>query len=173
MIHGTSPPGLMLSIFTDERITMAIDLAQTLCSITTKATAKDWRDAIRLSGAGLVAGGAATKEYTNQMIAAVEEHGPYIVIAPGIALAHGRPSDAVLTGGLSWVSLKEPVEFGHPKNDPVSLVIGLAAVDHTTHMDVLKALAGILSQKGKLEQLVAASTEDELRSLLTDAASAA
>lgn len=146
---------------------MAINLAEALCSISTKANAKDWRDAIRLSGAGLVAGGAATDAYTDQMIAAVEEHGPYIVIAPGIALAHGRPSEAVLTGGLSWVSLEEPVEFGHPKNDPVSLVIGLAAIDHTTHMDVLKALAGILSQKGKLEQLVAADSEAELRSLLT------
>lgn len=152
---------------------MAINLAESLCSITTKASAQDWRDAIRISGAGLVAGGATTDAYTDQMIAAVEEHGPYIVIAPGLALAHGRPSEAVLTGGLSWVSLKDPVEFGHPKNDPVSLVIGLAALDHTTHMDVLKALAGILSQKGKLEKLVAAESEDELRALLTDEADTA
>lgn len=160
-------------LFTDERFPVAINLAEALCSITTKASAKDWRDAIRLSGAGLVTGGAATADYTDQMIAAVEEHGPYIVIAPGIALAHGRPSDAVLTGGLSWVSLEKPVEFGHAKNDPVSLVIGLAATDHTTHIEVLKALAGILSKRGMLEQLVAAATEDELRSLLGDVSTAA
>nr|WP_231708757.1 PTS sugar transporter subunit IIA [Arthrobacter sp. zg-Y20] len=146
-------------------------MAEAVCSIATKATAANWRDAIRLAGEGLVAGGAATDEYTAQMIDAVEVHGPYIVIAPGIALAHARPSEAVLQGGLSWVSLEQPVEFGHSKNDPVSLVIGLAAVDHTTHIDVLRALAGVLSQKDILNQLVAVTTADELRSLLSKASS--
>ena len=149
---------------------MALNLADALCSITTKATAIDWRDAIRLSGDGLVAGGATTNDYTDQMIAAVDEHGPYIVIAPGIALAHGRPSDAVLHGGLSWVSLETPVEFGHPKNDPVALVIGLAAVDHTTHIEVLKAMAGVLSDSDARKRLEAAATSEEVRSLLAQAA---
>lgn len=158
---------------THESNLVALNLADALCSITTKATANDWRDAIRLSGDGLVAGGAATNEYIGQMIAAVEEHGPYIVIAPGIALAHGRPSDAVLDGGLSWVSLETPVEFGHPKNDPVSLVIGLAAVDHTMHIEALKAMAMVLSDQDLRERLEAATTADEVRALLAQAAAAA
>ena len=151
---------------------MTLNLAESLCSISTKATATDWREAIRLSGDGLVSGGATTDEYTDQMIAAVVEHGPYIVIAPGIALAHARPSDAVLHGGLSWVSLKTPVEFGHAKNDPVTLVIGLAAVDHTTHIDVLKAVAGVLSDKVVRARLEAATTDDEVRTILGEAAAA-
>jgi PTS system ascorbate-specific IIA component len=149
---------------------MTLNLAESLCSISTKATATDWRNAIRLSGDGLVAGGATTDDYTDQMIAAVEEHGPYIVIAPGIALAHARPSEAVLHGGLSWVSLATPVEFGHPKNDPVTLVIGLAATDHTTHIEVLKAMAGVLSNKAVRARLEAATTDEEVRTILTEAA---
>lgn len=151
---------------------MAVNLAEALCSITTKATATDWRDAIRISGAGLVAGGATTSDYTDQMIAAVEEHGPYIVIAPGIALAHARPSAAVLHGGLSWLSLETPIEFGHPSNDPVRLVIALAAVDHSAHIDVLKALAGVLSDKEVKARLEAATTDDEVRSILGEVAAA-
>lgn len=143
-----------------------MNLQDSLFSINLKAPAADWQDAIRLAGDGLVAAGVTTGDYTDQMIAAVEEHGPYIVIAPGIALAHARPSEAVLKGGLSWVSLKDPVNFGHAKNDPVTLVIGLAATDHTAHIEVLKALAGVLANKELRGRLEAAGTETEVRELL-------
>ena len=151
---------------------MSINLAEELSSITTKAPASDWRAAIRLAGDGLVAGGATTDEYTDEMLAAVDKHGPYIVIAPGIALAHSRPSPAVLHGGLSWVSLATPVEFGHASNDPVSLVIGLAAVDHDSHIQVMGALAGVLSDSAAMTRLLAADSADEVRAELSSLAAA-
>lgn len=152
---------------------MSMNLAEALSSITTKATASDWREAIRLAGDGLVAGGATTDAYTQEMLDAIDKHGPYIVIAPGIALAHSRPSAAVLHGGLSWVSLAEPVVFGHSSNDPVSLVIGLAAVDHDSHLEVMSALAGVLSDSAVMTRLLAATTADEVRSELAAFATAA
>jgi PTS system ascorbate-specific IIA component len=152
---------------------VALNLAEALSSIDTQAEAADWRAAIRLAGDGLVAGGATTDVYTDEMIAAVEKHGPYIVIAPGIALAHSRPSPAVLTGGLSWVSLASPVEFGNAANDPVTLVIGLAAVDHNAHLEVMSALAGVLSDSSAMERLNAATTPDDVRAVLGEVAAAA
>ena len=145
---------------------MAFNLAEALSSIVTQANAADWRAAIRLAGDGLVSGGATTDAYTDEMIAAVEKHGPYIVIAPGVALAHSRPSPAVLTGGLSWVSLATPVEFGNKANDPVNLVIGLAAVDHDAHLTVMRALAGVLSDSSAMERLTAATSPDDVRAVL-------
>ena len=68
-------------------------------------TAADWRAAVRLAGDALVASGATTPAYTDEMVATVEQLGPYIVIAPGIALAHSRPSPAVLRAGISLVTL--------------------------------------------------------------------
>ena len=99
--------------------------------------ATDWKDAIRLAGKGLVAAGFTTDAYTDQMIETVEKMGPYIVIAPGLALAHSRPSEAVLKTGLSWVRLSTPVKFGNKANDPVSLVIGLAGHDENEHMSAI------------------------------------
>ena len=145
---------------------MALNLAEALSSIVTQADAADWRAAIRLAGDGLVLGGATTDAYTDEMIDAVEKHGPYIVIAPGIALAHSRPSPAVLTGGLSWVSLATPVEFGNKANDPVNLVIGLAAVDHDAHLAVMRALAGVLSDSSAMERLTAATSPADVRAVL-------
>lgn len=152
---------------------MAINLADALSSIQTQAEADDWREAIRLAGDGLVFGGATTDAYTDEMIDAVEKHGPYIVIAPGVALAHSRPSPAVLTGGLSWVSLSTPVEFGNKANDPVTLVIGLAAKDHDAHLQVMRALAGVLSDSAAMKRLTLANTADDVRAVLGELAAAA
>jgi PTS system ascorbate-specific IIA component len=150
-----------------------VNLAEQLSeeAITTRATASDWRDAIRLAGAGLVATGVATPAYTDEMIAAIEEHGPYIVIAPGFALAHSRPSPAVLRTGISWVGFAEPVTFGHKTNDPVSLVVGLAAQDHEGHLEVMAALAGVLSDEDTLHELIAAESPELVRDILTRASS--
>jgi PTS system ascorbate-specific IIA component len=154
---------------------MSVNLSDELAdaAIITQAEAPDWRAAIRLAGDALVAGGVTTDAYTSEMIAALEELGPYVVIVPGLAIAHSRPSPAVLRAGLSWVSLKEPVTFGHDANDPVSLVIGLAAPDHTGHIEIMAALATVLSDDDVLTALKAAETRDEVRELLTTASAPA
>lgn len=115
--------------------------------------ADDWRAAVRAAGDALVAAGTTTDAYTDQMIEAIDKLGPYIVVAPGFALAHARPSEAVLNTGLSWVSLAEAVEFGSELNDPVTLVVGLAAQDHESHLAVMSKLAQILTNPEKLAQL--------------------
>ena len=94
------------------------------------AIAADWRAALRLAGAGLVRSGAVSDLYTERMIAVVENFGPYIVVAPRIALGHARPDRDVNADGLSLVTLAEPVPFGHPHNDPVEIVIGLASASN-------------------------------------------
>jgi PTS system ascorbate-specific IIA component len=120
------------------------------------ASAMDWRGAVRLAGDGLVASGATSAAYTDEMIATVQELGPYIVIAPGIALAHARPSPAVHHAGVSLVTLIEPVRFGHRTNDPVRLVVGLAAPDEEGHVTALATLAELLSDERRREALIAA-----------------
>ncbi|MFF9785254.1 PTS sugar transporter subunit IIA [Streptomyces nigrescens] len=135
-------------------------------AIRVAAQAEDWRTAVRLAGAGLAASGATTDAYTDEMIATVEGLGPYIVIAPGLALAHSRPSPAVRRTGLSWVSLQAPVEFGHEQNDPVRLVVGLAATDHTHHTTALGRLAQLLGDEGRLTELTAAPNPTAVRNLI-------
>ncbi|WP_149181774.1 PTS sugar transporter subunit IIA [Streptomyces sp. TRM49041] len=137
-------------------------------SILVNVSASDWRAAIRLAGEGLILGGAATADYGDEMIATVEQLGPYIVIAPGLALAHSRPSPAVRRTGLSWVSLQEPVNFGHRDNDPVRLVVGLAATDHSQHTAALGSLAQLLSEPKRLEELLTAPNAATVRHLIAN-----
>lgn len=134
-------------------------------SIRVGAIALDREHAIEMAGELLVASGRSTPEYTDSMIEAVEANGPYIVIAPGIALAHGRPSEAVLEIGLSLVTLAEPVAFGNEANDPVRLVIGLCATDHESHIDIMAELATFLGEADSVNSLLNAGDSDQIRLL--------
>jgi PTS system ascorbate-specific IIA component len=130
------------------------------------ATAQDWRAAVGLAGDALVTSGATAPAYTDEMIATVEQLGPYIVIAPGIALAHSRPSPAVHHAGISLVTLSRPVDFGHRTNDPVAMVVGLAAPDEEGHVTALSTLAEFLSDEESRLGLVGATGPDEVLRLV-------
>ncbi|MEV6127738.1 PTS sugar transporter subunit IIA [Streptomyces violaceusniger] len=128
--------------------------------------AADWREAIGAAGRLMVETGATTDEYTGEMVANVEENGPYIVIAPGVAFAHSRPSPAVLRTGMSWVRLAEPVEFGHESNDPVTLVVALAAQDSAAHTSAMASLARLLGDPATAAALAEAPTPKALHAVL-------
>lgn len=130
------------------------------------ADAPNWRAAVRAAGDRLVLSGATRDAYTDEMIAAVDELGPYMVIAPGIALAHSRPSPAVLRAGVSVVTLSHPVPFGHRQNDPVRLVVGLAAPDEEGHVTALSTLAEFLADSTRLEALIGAGSPDEVQDMV-------
>jgi ascorbate PTS system EIIA or EIIAB component len=130
------------------------------------ATASSWRDALRLAGGALVSSGAATAPYTDAMIGLVEEHGPYIVISPGLAFAHARPGPAVLRDGLSVVTLGEPVSFGHPHNDPVRVVLGLAVAGVGTHLESIGEIANLFNDASVTGRIAEASTPDEVRAIM-------
>lgn len=130
------------------------------------ATAPTWRDAMRLAGGALVASGAATDEYTDAMIGMVEEHGPYIVISPGLAFAHARPGGAVLRDGLAVVTLETPVAFGHPHNDPVRVVLGLAVAGVGTHLESIGDIANLFNDQAVTGRIADATTADEVRTIM-------
>ncbi len=134
-------------------------------SIRVSAAALDREHAVQLAGELLVSSGRATPDYTDQMVEVFETHGPYFVIAPGIAIAHSKPSAAVISTGLSLVTLAEPVVFGNAANDPVRLVIGMCAIDHDSHLEMLAELAQLLSDMVSVNIMLNTSDTEQIRSL--------
>jgi len=118
-----------------------------------KVDVVDWQGAVRASGDLLVNSGKCLPEYIDAMIQTVNTMGPYMVIAPGLALLHARPGDGVLMNGFSLITLKAPVEFGAPENDPVDIVISFCAINQTTHIAALEKLARFLRQDTNLTLL--------------------
>lgn len=135
-------------------------------AIVIAAHAADWRAAVTLAAEALTRSGAAKPEYAAEMIRMIEEHGPYVVIAPGLALAHARPGPEVVTDGLSVVTLDEPVNFGHPHNDPVRVVLGLAVAAADEHLAAVAALANVFNDSTAIDDLAAAATAADVQRIM-------
>lgn len=127
---------------------------------------KDWRGAIEASGRLLVDSEAAEEEYIPAMIRTTEELGPYVVIAPGVAIPHARPENGAKRVGLSLAVLSEPVEFGSKENDPVDLVFGFTTTDSDSHLELIQALANFIEKEENCQALRDAETVEEILEII-------
>jgi len=78
--------------------------------------ANNWEEAIRIGGELLVENDYVEQSYVDAMVKNVKEMGPYIVIAPGVAMPHARPEDGVKRVCMSLVTLEEPVVFDNKES---------------------------------------------------------
>jgi ascorbate PTS system EIIA or EIIAB component len=144
----------------DGRVTLDVAL-----TARTGVEVPDWRAAIRAACHPLVEARAFEQRYEDACVASIETQGPYIVLAPGIALAHARPEDGVATLGLGVAVLAIPVFFGHPENDPVDIVLAFGSPDKNAHVGLLSALARRLAD-GLGDRLRAAASDVDARAQL-------
>ena len=122
--------------------------------------ANNWEDALKVAAQPLVNDCKITDDYVNSMIESVHKLGHYIVIAPGLALGHARPSEAVKQSSIAITSLDTPVKFGNKDNDPVDLVIILASINNTDHLDLMKKIVSFLNDAANLKWLRSASSDE-------------
>lgn len=130
--------------------------------------ARDWRGAIAAAGQILVDAGSVMPQYINAMIRTVEDMGPYMVVAPGLAIVHAAPGLAVKKTDLALLTLSQPIYFGCG-NDPVTLVLCFSAVDSQAHLQCLAAAASVLEQPEMIRKLSQAASAEELELLFHDA----
>jgi PTS system ascorbate-specific IIA component len=126
----------------------------------------DWEHAIYEAGMLLLHSGSISEKYIQRMIDSVKTLGPYIVIAPGIAIAHARPGEEVIKSDISIVTLKTPVNFGNKQNDPVSIVFAFAAKEDAEHISNLTILAHLLSDEKIIEKINKTDQEEELYKII-------
>lgn len=135
-------------------------------NIAVNVKADCWKEAVRKAGQLLLSSDCIEERYIDAMIEKVTELGPYIVIAPQIAMPHARPEDGVKQTSIAIITLENGVNFGHEKNDPVKLLIALAAIDSTAHIEALANLMDILGNEEKLNNILNSKTSKELYEFL-------
>ncbi|XJZ26652.1 BglG family transcription antiterminator [Bacillota bacterium Lsc_1132] len=127
---------------------------------------ENWKNAIRTASKPLLEDGHITEEYIDSMIESVHKLGPYIVIAPGIALPHSRPEAGVKKIGMSFLQLKHSCSFSEDPEHQVKLIFVLAAIDNETHLKALSQLTRMLSDSANVEKIMNADTTAEILSLI-------
>ena len=102
--------------------------------------------------------------YIDAMQKVIEELGPYSVVAPGVVLLHAKPEDGVKNISFVLATLENGINFGS-KNDPVFLAIGLGAIDHNSHIELLQDLSVLLQDRQILDTLVSYEKEDVAKAI--------
>jgi len=123
---------------------------------------ESWEDAIVKSSKPLLEKGYIEQTYVDAMIDSVKEYGPYIVIAPNIAMPHARPEAGSKKVGFSIMKLEKPVAFSEEEDHKVQLLIALSCADASTHIEILQALVTILSDEEKNKMVFEAKTVEEM-----------
>lgn len=145
---------------------MALDIL-TKDKIKVQDQVPDWSQAITEAAQPLLEQDYIETGYIDAMIESVKEFGPYIVIAPEIAIAHARPEDNVNKVGLSLLKLNESINFAEDSHY-ASLIFVLSATDNTSHLNVLQSLAGLLGNKEVVNQLLASKNSDEIIEIIKE-----
>lgn len=125
-----------------------------------------WKEAIKLGAKPLLANKSIKESYIEAMISNVEKLGPYIVIAPKIALPHARPEDGVNKVGMSFLRIKEGCSFTEKPEHRVNLLFVLAAIDNETHLKALSQFSMMLSNPENINKLEQAETTDEVLAVI-------
>ena len=117
-------------------------------------SATDWKDAIRISVQPLEQHGYVESRYKEEIISNVESMGPYIVLAPYIALPHARPEQGVKESQIAVTLLQNEVRFAGEEK-PEKLLIAL---------DALMSISEILQNEDTVQKILNSKDKEELYS---------
>lgn len=126
----------------------------------------DWEKAIYIAAEPLLKDGMITEEYVKEMINNIKKMGPYVVIAPKIAIPHARPENGVNKLSMSLLKLSKAVSFSDKKSHQVNLVIILAVIDGESHLKALSQLTKMFSNERNIKKLCAAISAEEIYELI-------
>lgn len=133
-----------------------------------KVKAENWEDAVVVAGNLLLNNNKIEQRYIRAMIETVTEMGPYIVMAPGVAMPHGRPDCGVNDLGVSIVTLENGIDFGSEEFDPVKIIFAICAKESKSHIELIQDLAFILDSEELLNNIDECNTKGELLDLILD-----
>lgn len=148
-----------------------VSLLQDLLSednVSFRYPAETWEDVIRHGGQLMVDAGFTDPTYTEAMIDVVRDMGPYIVLAPGLAMPHARPEMGAKQVGAALVTLEKPIDFGSPENDPVSVAVFLCAPNKDEHIQLLTDIATLFEDEEFLDAAVNFESIEDVQAFLSE-----
>lgn len=123
----------------------------------------NWQEAIKLSGKPLLKEKYIEQRYIDKTIENINEIGFYVVLDEYIAMPHARPENGVNKTSVSFLKINDGVMFGDSK---IYLVFMIAAVDASTHIDMIKNLLELFQNEEKKELLIKAKSKEDLLEIL-------
>ncbi|MBJ7221373.1 MULTISPECIES: PTS sugar transporter subunit IIA [unclassified Brenneria] len=127
---------------------------------------EDWRSAVAVSCQPLIDNHAIEPRYLEAIYRSHQAIGPYYVIGPGIAMPHARPEEGVNRQALSLTVIRNGVDFAAGENDPVRLLVVLAAADSHSHIDTISQLAALFDNSADTAAIMQANSPQEILAIV-------
>lgn len=122
----------------------------------------DFKEVIHEGTKPLEEQGYITEEYGNGIIKKLIDLGAYMVIAPGICLAHTDLPNEINKSCMSFISLKYPINFKSEFNDPVKIVLTFASLDKEIHLNALLEFMDIINNSRDLDKIKSTTSKDDI-----------
>lgn len=120
-----------------------------------------WQDGIKLAGKKLLEEKSIEKRYIDNILSQIRFYGPFMLVAPGIFLAHGKPEDGVKKLDVSMTVFRNPIRFSEFQQ--ASVVITLATEDQEKHLHILKDIMTIFEEDSNgIEEIQKRSSVEEM-----------
>ena len=126
----------------------------------------NWEDAVKTACAPLIEQKAIEKEYADLIIESVKKYGPYIVIAPKIAIPHAQEGRGVNETSMCFMKTNTPVKFGNDDSNEAQLFFVLASTDNNIHLQNLSNMVELISDEEVVEKLLEAESVEDLKKLV-------
>lgn len=124
-----------------------------------------WQEAVRAACQPLLADKTIEAIYPDEIIAKVEELGPYIVIAPDICIPHAQEGVGVNDTAICFMKTEETVHFSPDGEHGARLFFVLASVNNEVHLANLCEMSEALSDEAIVEKLLQAHAVEDLQGL--------
>lgn len=128
----------------------------------------DWKEAVAESCQLLLDKKLIDQSYVHEIIQCVEEHGPYIVIVPKVAMPHSSAySEGVYGTAISFTKMKRPIQFDQEEKS-ASLFFTLAAKNVDQHMENIQKLSELLMIDGLIDRLADTDSIEDYRVVMQE-----
>lgn len=124
-----------------------------------------WEDAVTAACQPLVKDGTIEQIYIDEIIKKVTELGPYIVIAPDIAIPHAQEGLGVHDTAVCFMKTEKPVSFSDDGEHDARLFFVLASINNDDHLKNLVEMSDALSDEDFVAKLLECKCAEDLLKL--------
>lgn len=120
-----------------------------------------WRRAIKVGTKCLEDLSIVEPSYHEKIIENLKTYGPYMVIAPGVAIAHAGANDGVLMDGLGVTVIEDGILFYDRYEEPVHVIFTLALNTKEAH-SIVEQLMKLALNEEKMNKIKLASSKRDI-----------
>lgn len=124
-----------------------VDVLKELDSINIIDNIDNWQNAVKEAFKPLLKKEYVNEEYIQKVIDSGKELNFYYLIGKGLAMPHAKRESGVFKNGITLLIVKNGVNFENHNNNPVYCLIGLAATDNDSHIEIMSDILDIFGSE--------------------------